>query len=96
MFPPTQALVICVSLSWFSLSVTVSIRTALLAIILLAVNNGKSLAILANNTDITSQLASLNVTSQLAMVIRKLNSKLLLLLRLWLLLLLLNFVAAAT
>ena len=86
---------ICVSLSWFSLSVTVSIRTALLAIILLAVNNGKSLAILANNTDITSQLASLNVTSQLAMVIRKLNSKLLLLLRLWLLLLL-NFAAAAT
>ena len=40
---PTQALVICVSLSWFSLSVAVSIRTALLVTILIAVNNGKSL-----------------------------------------------------
>ena len=40
---PTHALVICVSLSWFSLSVAVSIQTALLVTILLAVNNGNSL-----------------------------------------------------
>jgi len=42
---PTQALVICVSLSWFSLSVAVSVRTvaALPVTILLAVNNGKGL-----------------------------------------------------
>ena len=40
---PTQALVICVSLSWFSLSVAVSMWTALLVAILLAVNNGESI-----------------------------------------------------
>jgi len=75
---PNQVLVIYVSLSWLSLSVAVSIWTTLLVTILLAVNNGKSLYYpVANNIDIASQLTCLNVTSQLTIVIRKLNSKLL-------------------